>query len=268
MAVLALAGCSSSSAAPPPGSPGITGLGHAQPGDCLTWDQAAGARQPAQVVSCDQPHLAEVADVTTVDGLGSAWPGPTQFATYADQVCPDEVTSYLGHPLDPQGQFATSALYPTAADWRVGARSLVCDLVRRSTDSAGGLTAFTGQVGSASAQPLFPVGTCLAQVNTDAAAVPCRAPHQVEVAGDATVPSGAGLPANYAGWQPLVGAACASEAQGYLAGPANFGAASGWLPIPPASWAAGRRLVTCLVGRQLDDGNWEVTTGSLRGSGL
>jgi hypothetical protein len=250
----------------PPGAPGVAGLAAARPGDCATWDQ--GARTPtARIVPCSAPHLAEVVAATTVTGLGSSWPGPARFAAYAAQVCPTRVAAYLGHPLDPQGLVASSAAYPTADEWRTGGRTLVCDLVRRRAGAASTLAAFTGRVAGDAPLPLFPAGTCLEDVGAGAAAVACSRPHQVEVTGDATAPAGAPLPTSPTGWQPLVGAACAADAQRWLGAPPGLGVASGWLPVPPASWAAGRRLVTCLVGRQLDDGGWEVSTGSLRGSG-
>lgn len=269
-AVTTVAACGSSSqtAKVPAGAAGITHLTKVAAGNCLTWDQAAGPQRTGAVVPCSAPHLAEVTGSATIAGLGSAFPGQTAIAAFASKACVDPTTSYLGHPVDPLGRFGPAAIYPTQASWDTGQRSLICDLVVRQPPGTATLAVATGPVAATNeTAPLFGVGTCLAQVASSSATVACDRTHLVEVTGTATAPAGAKLPTDATEYSALIGQACAVDAQNYLAGRLYLGVASGWLPVPAVSWAAGRRLVTCLIGHQADDGTWEAEPGTLRSTG-
>jgi hypothetical protein len=235
------------------------------PGDCVTWNQeASGAAARPAVVSCEQPHLVQVvATAQQIVGFGQTWPGPAALGAYAGAHCLQPAEVFLGKPLDPDGRFGVSGLYPVETSWLKGQRDLWCVIETRGSASGSGATlpTFSGTAKDASQEVVLAAGDC---EGTVALAVPCDQPHQLEITGDVTLGSlASGPPTTQAGWQALVGTACDRDGIAFLGGHVGAGLDTGWLPISPASWAAGERVVQCVVGQPAAHGGWTTVSAAV-----
>ncbi|HET9443998.1 MAG TPA: septum formation family protein, partial [Acidimicrobiales bacterium] len=112
---------------------------------------------------------------------------------------------------------------------------------------------------------LWPAGTCLAA--QPFGPVPCDRPHRYEVTGAVDLTGRAAEPSpgewEEIGWR----GPCVQRAAEYLGRPlaAGGGVATTVLRLEPASWAAGSRQATCVIGRSDGKGTPVDSTGSVRG---
>jgi hypothetical protein len=250
----------------PPGSTTPTTLALASrgfaPGECVKWLQTGDSSpydRQTYVIPCDQPHLVEVVSVgTAVSGLGGAWPGSRTLDAAAHRQCTPAAEKFLGQPVDPYGRFYVSAIAPSERAWRVGDRTMWCDVQLNNMSgqvSTGPLQSYVGEARGATQTYLQPVGTCEARAFDGP--VPCDTPHIFEISGNVDLTEKAtALPASQNAWQALVGSACNRVGMGYLRRAYPTSIEGGWQDIEASSWDAGRRVVQCVVGKVAPDGAW------------
>jgi hypothetical protein len=238
-------------------------------GDCVTWDQRPAAEQRVtHVVSCAAPHLIEIAGSIDASAQFKRYPTDAQWHQFFAQDCLPSVRSLLGRPLDPIGRFTTSGIKPLAHAWEIGDRKAWCGVeavIDRPHPDPNALDAFRGKVEGASQVRLARVGACLAP--TSPFSVPCKGPHQYEITGYVDLAGVVAQPPaldDDRGWEHLVGARCANVGRPYLGHALAADARFGWLEIPRASWAAGRRTVECTVARYDASNKAILTSGSLK----
>jgi hypothetical protein len=240
----------------------LGGTDRFHPGDCVTWDQSSTLSpdgRPTSIVPCDSAHLGEILGYQEISGLGNAWPGDPVLVQYSHTHCLGPAEQYLGYPLDPAGRFGVAAVLPTQLGWESGQRTMWCDLQLRG--SAPTVASFTGSVKGANQSLLFAVGTCLPVASGDP--VPCTQPHGTEVTGNVDLTGKTTTwPGSQAQLQALVGGPCGQLAIAYLGGAYPPGVQSGWSDLAATSWAAGRRIVQCIVGK-VAFGQWVAITTSL-----
>jgi hypothetical protein len=148
---------------------------------------------------------------------------------------------------------------PTVEGWAAGDRQVWCGASAREgtappPDVDGAYVLFTGKVAGQSQTLVDPPGTCRA-AEADWP-VPCDQVHSWEVTGTADVTgkvNGPPAPGDSKGWDRLVGADCKRLGTAYLGHPPTGDVNSGWIAIEPGGWAAGRRLVECVVARYQND---------------
>jgi hypothetical protein len=169
------------------------------------------------------------------------------------EVCTADLSAYLAAPLDPAGRFYTAGLTPTHAGWAQGDRQLRCGIGRRPMNAdefanpRDQAVAFSGSAIGQSQDRIFEVGTCFAR-QPDAAVV-CSAAHDYEVTSTIVLADQPTVPPidDGAGWSALVGDRCLTAARSYLGRPLPSDLVSWQLPIPPESWAVGRRTIQCTI---------------------
>jgi Septum formation len=241
------------------------------PGDCVTWDQAASSqRRVTRVVPCTQAHLMEMTGHVTMSGGPTApYPTPAQWDQVLHGQCGELIAPYLGYPLDPDGRFAAADIKPLPDAWAQQYREVWCGIEAAWPDGqphpSGWTNPFKGVVKGQDQTYLIPAGTCLGLDldGTVGAAVPCAGTHAVEVTGAFTV-NVASLPASDQAWVTAVGSGCQAATLWYAGGRLPPGMSAGSLQISPTSWAAGRRKVECTAVRYGTTGQLLPTSGSVR----
>ncbi len=232
-------------------------------GDCATWNQAdrLGSLGPSvKVVKCTKPHLMEIAGSVKF-ARRTSFPTQEQWVTIGSQgECLAVLERYLGQKFDPAGRFAAGTVHPLADGWAAGLRTVWCTLSPSRRSDSATVEPMVGGVRGQDQTRLWDVGACVR--SAPFAVVACTEEHTNEVVGNVTVtgftdaPSAEQLIA-------AIGAECRAVATTYLGGrvPADVGIAA--LGIAAGSWAAGRRIAQCVVGR-VSPGGWVSMTGSLR----
>jgi hypothetical protein len=223
---------------------------NAQAGTCLSWPPDAPDKP--SFVQCRSDHMFEVAKPVGMSSFGE----PCQLA----------VREYLGTRYDPNSRFTISVLWAGDAG-ETGGRNLLCGLQLVGAD--GKPTPFRGRIVDLDQSKTWPAGTCLgidsANRSTDIP-VDCAAPHGLEVTGSVSLAERfPGAFPSDADQRAFIVNACTKAADVYLA-PATLSASGmtlGYETIPPTSWAAGSRQVSCNVGRPAEQG-WAPITGSAR----
>jgi hypothetical protein len=242
-----------------------------RPGDCVIWDQAAGvgSERLTRKVPCDRPHLIEVAGHVLAEDPGH-YPTDAEWDAQIDRLCQPLTEQHLGAKLDPNGRYAVTVLNPTDRGWAAGDRDVWCALQANWGNPGGPVpakssTPFEGAVRDRSQHWVYEEGRCLEEGNR--LDVPCDQPHWAEVTGSVTLPDDTVVPApdDRDGWARLVNDACDQRARRYLGREPRAPAQAGWVPVEPASWAAGHRTVACVVGDAQGEG-WATVTGSARGT--
>jgi hypothetical protein len=252
----------------------IERLAHA-PGDCLTWDQAAGVTPVARAttpVPCDTPHLVEITGQVTIPTTDGVGPGPTpaELDEMTDRLCLPVNEAHLGGPLDPHGRYYAAGIQPSPESWRSGDREVWCALGAHDgtedpfAEGDGRHRPFSGAVASTSQHWLYEPGVCLDDVRRGALA--CTADHEFEVVGRVDLPADTAPPppADHAGWDGLVGDTCRAQTRAYLGRDPSGSLVTDWLAIEGASWDAGLRTVHCVVGGPDGAGGWLTMRGSAR----
>jgi hypothetical protein len=227
---------------------------NAQTGACLSWPPDA-PDEPS-FVQCRDNHMFEVAKPVGMNTFGD----PCQLA----------VRQYLGNRYDPNSRFTISVLWAGDA---VGAppaqRNLLCGL--QLVGPGGRPTPFKGRIADLDQSKVWPAGTCLGidDVTKRSTDVPvdCSSPHAVEVVGAVNLAGrfGDAMPTE-PDQQAFGREVCTQAAAAYLA-PATLqakGLELSFDPVPPASWAAGSRQMSCGVGTRHDD-DWASMVGSVKG---
>ncbi len=149
----------------------------------------------------------------------SAYPTETQWDAINKRYCNPIAHSFLGHPLDLYGRFASGIIYPLRFGWESGDRDLVCGLIAAGKAAVPNwLIPFTGTVEGADQAQTCPAGTCLELTATETRGeIPCSAPHQAEVTGTATLPDTAdGQPPSDAAFEELADSRCKAVATRFL----------------------------------------------------
>jgi hypothetical protein len=260
-------------------TPGDAAGHHA--GECLTGDERDGSdilALPAapgrtRAVPCDQPHLIELTATVPLPEEPTAleaekWPA------LVEERCTAPAERYLGGRLDPDGRYRVSVLAPDPEAWRAGDRNLWCGLAANWLDPALAATpppsdgsnrrrpptAFTGSVRDGSQFWSYRPGDCVGPLSR--AVVACTQPHEYEVTGELTLPDRDQPPtaSGDGSWEDVVGEPCAARAAAYLGHEPPAPWSAGWVPVSAASWAAGKRTVTCMVGQYVN-GEWAAVTG-------
>lgn len=239
------------------------------PGDCLRWDQdaGAGATEDLATVPCSDPHLVEVTGHAVIDGGPEDVPAQDELDRLSDAACERVDATHLGAPLDPGGRYYRAGIQPSPEGWAAGDREVWCALgARDGTEQGtpGRHRPFTGKVSATEQFWRYDRGQCLTTGRR--ATVPCTGAHTVEITGRTTLPDlpTVPLPDDLNGWNALVGDTCRAQATAYLTREPAAPLAPGWLPIEPASWRAGMRDVHCLVGEVGADGSWATVSRPAR----
>lgn len=99
-------------------------------GQCLTLDHRAEELDQVGLVSCAQPHTAEVyAVIDHTAPIGAPFPGEEEVSSFADEECLVAFAGYVGVRYEASEIYSTS-LFPTAESWSSsGDREVVCLLV-------------------------------------------------------------------------------------------------------------------------------------------
>jgi hypothetical protein len=94
-----------------------------QIGDCFTYSQEGGT---IRRLPCDQPHGYELIEVATHPG--TAFPGESAFATFADDVCRRAFAAYTNAWPEDQAALTWYWWSPSEAEWGGGIRNVECML--------------------------------------------------------------------------------------------------------------------------------------------
>jgi hypothetical protein len=231
----------SHSGSAPAAGKSTVGVDNARSGDCLSWPKdSPGA---AHVVPCAGEHLFEVAASVAMRD--------------SQQPCQLAVQRYLGSRYDPNGKFAIGVLWSGASTGpQSAARDLPCGLQLPGPD--GKPISFTGTVAELDQSKVWPAGTCLGIESGQPTGVPvdCSAPHAEEIAGTANLAAAwPGPPPSQADQDVFIRDACTRATDAYLAPIAlnTTGLTMIYNTVPPASWVAGNREVSCGIAAPLGD---------------
>jgi hypothetical protein len=239
-------------------------------GDCVLWDQDLedDASRRTNVVPCDEPHLIEITGSHDVTGQFDTYPTESQWDAVFEGDCAVLNERHLGGVLDPMGRYYSAGLRPTYDGWELGGdRQVWCGIGALPVDEPVADDHSAVKMGAATFANQAHVrspGVC--KLLDEHWPVPCTEPHHVEFTGTVDLTGRVELPPardDDDGWAALIGQGCRDLAESYLGRPLADDLASGWMPIEPGSWTAGRRLVECMVGRSRAD-EWVILTGPLR----
>jgi hypothetical protein len=222
-------------------------------GSCYRW-QLGVINQHAVEVPCGSPHLFLAVGSTTVGGAighSTHFPSPKQWRSINATYCAPRITRYLGRPLDPAGRYFADRIQPVKRSWTdLGDRKIVCGIgaVPRFVYGKPPPTSalFTGVVHPGQETLVRPAGTCLRAQHHRTAVVACRRPHQTEVAGQVSL----ALPAtaSQSTVDQVAGPRCQSVITTFLGRSLRSDELVFYQGVDAASWAAGSRTVTCLIG--------------------
>jgi Septum formation len=98
-------------------------------GDCISTPN----KQLVSVLPCSVPHEAEVFATFTLPDL--AWPGRPRGRAEASSGCASRLTRYLNPQL--AISLTQSYVFPDAAAWRAGTRTVVCEVQATSGQLTG-----------------------------------------------------------------------------------------------------------------------------------
>jgi hypothetical protein len=239
-------------------------------GDCVVWDQDLSDDQSRRtnVVPCDEPHLIEITGSHDVTEQFDSYPTDSQWDAVFEGECAVLAERHLGGLLDPMGRYYSTGLVPTYEGWDLfDDRRVWCGIGAVPIDQPVDADRSAVKVGAATLADqshLRAPGTC--ELIDEHWSVPCTEPHHVEFTGQIDLSGrveSPPAPDDRDGWAALIGEECWSIAEGYLGRPLVDDLVSGWIPIEPGSWTAGRRQVECMVGRSRAE-EWVILTGPLR----
>jgi len=239
-----------------------------RPGDCLSWLQggATTAETHEVVVPCSEPHLVEIADSIHISRTSDAYPTDTEWDFIANHDCRLFIGALLGEPLTAASRYYATELHPLPIDWVQNHRHWVlCAVAKKSSAlsrTSQELSSFVGPVEGTAAARLQRIGACRNDENSE---VPCTSPHVWEVTGYVDLTGSVlTLPTDDATWQRLVGRRCAQVGISYLDRPYRNDELYAWTKISAERWAAGTRLVECMVERVDSSGSVISVSSSLK----
>jgi hypothetical protein len=241
------------------------------PGDCVTWGEGPDARLSPTTVGCDQPHFLEITGNVRLDGIPEAYPSPGDWSMLVGERCQLSADLYYGAKLDPEGLFTPGGLWPDEVSWQQGDRQMWCGIEAARSDNSQDSGAFglnspspvTGTAKGREQYRVYNAGECLSGSNPEPVA--CNQPHETEVVGETTLSDRQNVPAvaDRAAWQALVGSNCDKLARTYLGRAPKAPMETSWLAITSASWQAGKRNVTCVLGNSTPSG-WATVNTSVK----
>jgi hypothetical protein len=244
---------SGSGTAPSANGHGSAAFGNAHTGDCLSWPK--NSPDQAHLVDCNAEHLFEVAQ--SVDMSDS------------QQGCQPAVQRYLGTRYDPNGKFAIGVLRPgDAAGSQSAGQHPLCGLQLPGSDKQP--VAFKGKIAELDQSRVWPAGTCLAvdpSSNLADITVGCSAPHAQEITGALNLAEAwPGPPPSQPDQDAFIRDACTRATDAYLSPVAlpTTGLTLIYSAVPPPSWLAGSRQVSCGIGAPLGDQGSATLNGSAK----
>jgi hypothetical protein len=214
-----------------------------------------------------------VSSAYEIDGspYGPDGPVDAEWDAVRDGECVKRAEAFLGYRLDQRGRFQSAMIVPLPEGWRAGDRTVVCGIGAFRPTRNDGLPLqyrlpFVGAVEGVEQAWYWGTGTCLGSSTgalTSGESVPCEGPHLLEVVGTVDL---SWIGDTYPGEDFINEAAkdpCLAVAQQVYGGslPPNVGYGS--LDLVESSWAAGRRVIECTIGRSGPDG-WQVGEGRVR----
>jgi len=228
----------------PGGSPAT---GQPAVGECLV---LSADRPPAapQLVGCELPHHVEVVGLVEAVTRSDAAPTPAEWQQLLIARCPEALRARLGAEHDPYGVVRLRVSAPGPAEWAGGDRVGEC-LAAVGHDGDGRPALWTGPVRAIDQNPAPIAGTCLAGDplgETPVDAVPCAAPHQLQVTAALELGGSSARYPTDARWEAL-DAECAAAVPAGLTPPAGRRLVPVAVRIPAASWLLGRRTAACAV---------------------
>lgn len=235
-------------------------------GDCITWKQIPGETRSVETVSCAKPHLMEVIAPVDLVGYSNRLPDGFAWGLIAEKECLPIADAYLGVPVDPRGRFDAYVIHPLADGWARGDRKIWCGLTARITSlvDASTLTPVSGRIRGDQQTSIEPIGICLTTTpEGNELAVDCATSHEVEVTGSIDLSQRIDHQPTNSELIQLTATECDRLAGVYLGHALGSEFATASRGFDPRSWAAGRRAVECLVGRQ-SAGAWAPVSGSIR----
>ena len=243
----------------------ITGRSYGR-GDCVTWPQDGQALVDSTVVDCAKPHLIEIVAPVELTGMHGAYPTLEGWQLIDASQCGPVVEKYLGGPIDPYGKYYAGSISPIKDGWDQGERNIWCGISAAGGDAAAAsvLPPILGRVQAQQQERVVAPGTCIGGPSVpEGVEVNCALPHLLEVTGTVDL-SGQGL------GSPTVDAirnaaeqSCGHVAAAFLGRSLPSDLASDSLSLAPESWAAGSRLVECVVGR-ISGSGWVPASGSMK----
>ena len=94
-------------------------------GDCLNYEANNGSVTEFDVVSCDTPHLVEIAAQHAHPGAGGGFPGVGELLAWGTEPCTVSAQEFLGVDVS-QTTLTSSTLVPDFAEWSDGVHSISC----------------------------------------------------------------------------------------------------------------------------------------------
>jgi hypothetical protein len=243
---------SGSRTAPSASGHGSTAVDIAHTGDCLSWPK--NSPDQAHLADCNAEHLFEVAQSVDVSD--------------SQQGCQPAVQRYLGTRYDPNSKFAIGVLGRDAAGSQSAGQHLLCGLQLPGSDKQP--VAFKGKIAELDQSRVWPSGTCLAvdpSSNLADITVGCSAPHAQEITGAVNLADAwPGPPPSQPDQDAFIRDACTRATDAYLSPVAlpTTGLTLIYSTVPPPSWLAGSRQVSCGIGAPLGDRGWATLNGSAK----
>jgi len=113
-------------------------------GDCFDIPTAASVATVTHH-PCTEPHTAEVFLVADYTGSPMDTPLILLIDAFVTSACDPAITTYVGKPLADSPELQVGYLYPSAAAWQSGSRSITCYVVK--ADQSAMTTSLKGSGG-------------------------------------------------------------------------------------------------------------------------
>lgn len=240
-------------------------------GECFNSGQLEGAEETVEVndvdvVSCDEPHLAEVTAVIPYDSTTEdRFPGVGTLNAFAIEECALAAQSYIATDLLSSG-FDAISLAPSEEGWGAGDRTVQCAVTRLDGRPATGSAEGGGPIVPEGMISVFELneGDCFDTSEWYSFGLPnsCAQPHDFEVYAVLTIPAEPGAP--YSSVEQVAALAAESCTTQFarrvdpaIIAEVSFGPVA--FPIP-ATWVLGHRSYVC--------GLFAVDASKLTGSRL
>jgi hypothetical protein len=248
-------------------------MGDYDPGDCIFYRTNVVGSANTHLVDCTEDHRMQVTSQVDLDFESNEYPAAGEWTAAIQDKCAPAAEDLLGHPLDPYGRFAATAITPTVEGWDDGDRSSMwCGIGARGSldgtdgdddEEGGGRPLFAEDVRDADQTLHHPAGTCLANVEDSERIVDCSEPHHREVTGEIDLTGRSERPVG--AQERALGDDCHAEARAYLGTDPAAPWSSGYETLAEESWAAGARSIHCFLGQWDPSEDLVEVTGSAKG---